>query len=169
MSIQEHDLLAVRVGELLLNREARLAVAESTAGGLISARLISVSGASKWFERGLVAYSMSSKPDTFGVDLEFLRQHGAVSPAAVAGIAEAVRVRTGVDYVLAESGMAGPIRGRSSKPIGGVAFALAGPERTVGQEMHFEGSRVSIMEQIAEHALEMLVEDLDLGPNSALG
>ena len=163
MSIQEHDPLATRVGELLLARDARVAVAESTAGGLISARLISVSGASKWFERGLVAYTMSSKPDTLGVSVDFLREHGTVSPVAVAAIAESVRERAGVDYVVAESGMAGPIRGRSPKPIGGVAFALAGPDGTVSEEVHFEGSRVAIMEQIAEHALEMLVEALDSG------
>ena len=163
MSIQENDPLATRVGELLLAREARVAVAESTAGGLISARLISVSGASKWFERGLVAYTMSSKPDTLGVSIDFLREHGTVSPVAVAAIAGSVRERAGVDYVIAESGMAGPIRGRSPKPIGGVSFALAGPDGTVSEEVHFEGSRVAIMEQIAEHALEMLVEALDSG------
>ena len=163
MSIQENDPLATRVGELLLARGARVAVAESTAGGLISARLISVSGASKWFERGLVAYTMSSKPDTLGVSIDFLREHGTVSPVAVAAIAGSVRERAGVDYVIAESGMAGPIRGRSPKPIGGVSFALAGPDGTVSEEVHFEGSRVAIMEQIAEHALEMLVEALDSG------
>ena len=163
MSIQENDPLATRVGELLLAREARVAVAESTAGGLISARLISVSGASKWFERGLVAYTMSSKPDTLGVSIDFLREHGTVSPVAVAAIAESVRERAGVEYVVAESGMAGPIRGRSPKPIGGVSFALASPDGTVSEEVHFEGSRVAIMEQIAEHALEMLVEALDSG------
>ena len=163
MSIQENDPLATRVGELLLAREARVAVAESTAGGLISARLISVSGASKWFERGLVAYTMSSKPDTLGVSVDFLREHGTVSPVAVAAIAESVRERAGVEYVVAESGMAGPIRGRSPKPIGGVSFALAGPDGTVSEEVHFEGSRVAIMEQIAEHALEMLVQALDSG------
>ncbi|MYI86573.1 MAG: CinA family protein, partial [Dehalococcoidia bacterium] len=83
MSIQENDALAARVGELLLAREARVAVAESTAGGLISARLISVSGASKWFDRGLVAYTMPSKSDTLGVSIEFLREHGTVTPAGV--------------------------------------------------------------------------------------
>ena len=163
MSIQENDPLAARVGELLLAREARVAVAESTAGGLISARLISVSGASKWFDRGLIAYTMPSKQDTLGVDIDFLREHGAVSPVAVAAIAESVLARSAADYVIAESGMAGPIQGRTSRPIGGVSFALAGPEGTVSEEARFEGSRVEIMEQIAEHALEMLVRALDSG------
>ena len=163
MSIRENDSLAARVGELLLARGARVATAESTAGGLISARLISVSGASKWFDRGLVAYTMPSKPDTLGVDIDFLREHGTVSAAGVTAVAESVRERTGADYVIAESGMAGPIQGRTSRPIGGVAFALAGPDGTFSEEVHFEGSRVAIMEQIAEHALEILVSALDSG------
>ena len=133
-----------------------MAVAESTAGGLISARLISVSGASKWFEAGLVAYTMRSKPDVLGVDLDYLREHGAVSVEAVAAIAESVRERAGVAYAIAESGMAGPIAGRSAKPIGGCCFAVATPEGTRTDEVHFTGSRVAIMEQIAEHALTML-------------
>ncbi len=163
MPVWEDDPLAARVGELLLARGARVAVAESTAGGLISARLVSVPGASRWFERGLVAYSMSSKPDTLGVDLEFLREHGAVSARAVDAIVAAVRASAGVEYALAESGMAGPVRGRSPKPVGAVAFALAGPAGVVSDEARFSGSRVAIMEQIAEHALEMLAGALESG------
>ena len=160
MSISENDPLAARVGELLLAQEARVALAESTAGGLISARLLSVPGASKWFERGVVAYSMASKQDALGVDIEILREHGAVSTQAVEAIASALRRRSGVDYTLAESGMAGPIRGRSPKPVGAVAFALAGPDGVGSEDAQFQGSRVAIMDQIAERALEMLVEAL---------
>ena len=163
MPLREDDALAARAGELLLARGARVAVAESTAGGLISARLISVPGASKWFDRGLVAYALASKPDALGVSIDFLREHGAVGERAVAAIAESVRERAGVEYALAESGMAGPVRGRSSKPIGAVALALAGPDGVNTEETRFEGTRVAIMERIAERALEMLVAALEDG------
>jgi len=52
---QEHDTLAYAIGEALVARGSTLAVVETTAGGLISARLVSVAGASRWFERGIVA------------------------------------------------------------------------------------------------------------------
>jgi len=55
---------AERVGELLLERGWRIVVAESTAGGLISAALLTVPGASRYFERGIVAYSKAAKIDT---------------------------------------------------------------------------------------------------------
>lgn len=163
MPLRDDDALAARVGELLLARGARVAVAESTAGGLISARLVSVPGASKWFDRGIVAYAMASKQDALGVSIAFLREHGAVGERAVAAIAGALRERAGVDYALAESGMAGPVRGRSPKPVGAVAIAIAGPDGVTGEETRLEGSRAAIMEGIAERALRMLADALEDG------
>ena len=58
---------AERVGELLLARGWKIAVAESTAGGLISAALLTVPGASRYYERGVIAYSRAAKLDTLGM------------------------------------------------------------------------------------------------------
>ena len=55
---------AERIGQLLLARGWRVSVAESTAGGLISAALLKVAGASRYYERGVVAYSRAAKIDT---------------------------------------------------------------------------------------------------------
>ena len=57
---------AERIGQLLLARGWRVSVAESTAGGLISAALLKVAGASRYYERGVVAYSRAAKIDTLG-------------------------------------------------------------------------------------------------------
>ena len=56
---------AEHVGQLLLARGWRIGVAESTAGGLISAALLKVPGASRYYERGVVAYSRAAKIDPF--------------------------------------------------------------------------------------------------------
>jgi len=157
----ENDELAERIGEALVARNAKLAVAESTAGGLISARLLSVSGASRWFERGVVAYSGAPKRDYLGISLEVLREHGAVSLEAVSASAGGFREVTGVDYAVAESGIAGPQSSRRSpKPVGFVVIAVAGPEGTDARECQFEGTRVQVMEQIAQQSLEMLARIL---------
>jgi hypothetical protein len=58
---------AERVGELLLAQGWKIAVAESTAGGLISAALLTVPGASRYYERGVIAYSRAAKLDTLGM------------------------------------------------------------------------------------------------------
>ncbi|MCE7929345.1 MAG: CinA family protein [Chloroflexi bacterium CFX7] len=157
----EDDALARTIGEALEARGWRVAVAETTAGGLISARLLSVAGASNWFDRGVVAYSGAAKMDALGVDRDLLRDSGAVSAPAVAAMAEGLRRRSGVDIAVAESGIAGPQGSRRSpKPVGSVVIAIGGPEGTRVEEMQFAGTRARVMEQIAEAALGMLLAEI---------
>ncbi|MFN0095164.1 MAG: CinA family protein [Dehalococcoidia bacterium] len=155
----EEDTLASSVGDALVARGARVAVAETTAGGLISARLLSVAGASAWFDRGSVCYGGRSKQETTGIDTEILRTHGAVSVEAVSAMAEGIRATAGVAFGVAESGIAGPAGSRRSpKPVGTVVIAVAGPAGTTCEEHTFVGTRVQFMAQIAEHALRMLAQ-----------
>lgn len=162
MSISERDALSTSIGEALVARGSRVALAESTAGGLISARLLSVAGASRWFDRGIVAYSGAAKRQALDLDADFLLTHGAVSVETVSTTAETLRRHAGVDFAVAESGIAGPQSSRRSpKPVGTVVIAIAGPERTRCEERRFDGSRVEIMIQIAEAALAMLAEEID--------
>lgn len=163
--LSENDSLARAIGDRLLAAEARLGVVETTAGGLISARLLSVAGASRWYDRGVVAYTGTSKQDLVGIDTEVLRAEGSVSLGAVKAMAEAFRERAGVAYCVAESGMAGPQTGRrSAKPAGTSVIAVASPGGVTGQEFLFEGSRLEVMLQIADRALEMLLAELPAAP-----
>lgn len=158
----EDDHLARRVGELLAAKSARVATLETTAGGLLSTRLISVPGASVWFDRGAVAYSRAAKLDFTGVSSDALERHGTVSSAAVALLAEGFRAASGVDFALAESGIAGPQTGRrSAKPAGTVAIAIAGPAGTVTQEEFLPGTRAEVMHHTAERCLLALIELLE--------
>lgn len=140
-------------------QQAKVAVAETTAGGLISARMLSVAGASRWFDRGFVVYTGRAKVDNLGVDADILREHGSVSVPAVEAMALAACATAGTAYGVAESGMAGPQDGRRSvKPVGSVVIAVAGPKGVVSEEHVFSGSRVEVMVQIAQRAVEMLHE-----------
>jgi nicotinamide-nucleotide amidase len=160
----EQDTLAASIGELLQARQAKIAVAETTAGGLISARLLSVPGASAWFDRGHVAYSGPAKLDGLRMDRDLLRENGSVSKVAVTAQAEAVRDVAGVEFGLAESGIAGPQGSRRSpKPVGSVVIAVAAPWGAVAEEHVFSGTRVQVMEQIAQRSLELLLESLEGG------
>lgn len=166
----EHDELAAAIGEALFARNARVAVAETTAGGLISLRLLSVPGASRWFERGVVAYSGRAKVDSLGVDAEFLREHGAVSGPAVAAMADGLRRLANADFAVAESGIAGPQGSRRSpKPVGFAVIGVSGPSGTRSEERQFGGSRAGVMEQIAQFALEMLLAEVEAAAPGATG
>jgi PncC family amidohydrolase len=156
--LDEDDTRASSIAAALLARGARLAVAETTAGGLISARLVSVAGASAWFDRGVVCYSARAKLEATGVAPETLKEHGAVSVAAVSAMATGLRALAGVDFALAESGIAGPLASRRSpKPVGSVAIAVAGPRGVVVVETVLPGSRAEVMERVAERSLEVLL------------
>lgn len=160
----EHDELATRVGELLAARGQKVAVSETTAGGLISARMLSVPGASRWYDGGLIPYAGAHRWEQLGLDREIATQYGAVSPQWVIATAEGLRRALGCDWALAESGIAGPQGSRRSpKPVGSVVIALAGHGGTRCEERQFPGSRVEVMEQIAERALRLLLEALE-GP-----
>ena len=149
-----------QVGHLLTGRGWRIAVAETTTGGLICHRLVSVPGSSKYVERGIVAYSRAAKLDLPGVSEDLLSRFGAVSPEAALALAEGIRRLAGVEVGLAETGIAGPIRGRSPKPVGEAHIALSLPSGTRAEERLFHGERIDIQRQIAQRALEMLVECL---------
>ena len=150
-----------QVGHLLTGRGWRIAVAETTTDGLICHRLVSVPGSSKYVERGIVAYSRAAKLDIPGVSEDLLSRFGAVSPETALALAEGIRRLAGVEVGLAETGIAGPIRGRSPKPVGEAHIALSLPSGTHVEERLFHGERIDIQRQIAQRALEMLLEHLE--------
>ena len=154
--------VAQRIGDAAVAAGVRIATVETTAGGLLAAHLLAVPGASRWFDRGYVAYSLRAKLDDLGVSESVLREHGAVSTEAVLAMARGARARSGVDLVVAESGIAGPQTGRRSpKPVGTVAIALSAPNAEQAEEIRLDGSRSEIMLGIAAACLERLLHALE--------
>ncbi|MFH1139326.1 MAG: competence/damage-inducible protein A [Pseudomonadota bacterium] len=144
------------VGRRLTEKGLTLAVAESCTGGQISQRLTSVSGASLYFERGLVVYSNQAKEELLGVPAEALAAHGAVSAEIAVLMAEGVRKRSGTDLGLASTGIAGPTGGTPDKPVGTVYLALAAPEGTHVKRFNFSGRRDQVTSLTSETAINWL-------------
>jgi len=157
----EHDELAFELGELLVARGEKVGVSETTAGGLISTRMLSVPGASRWFDGGVVPYAGAHRWEQLGLDREIAREHGAVSPQWVAATAEALKRAMGPAWTVAESGIAGPQGSRRSpKPVGSVAIACSGPAGTVTEEHVFPGTRAEVMVHISDRVLTLLMEQV---------
>lgn len=144
------------VGDLLIARRWRVAVAESCTGGLITTRLTDVAGSSAYVDRAVVSYSNAAKVDALGVPDALLASHGAVSEPVAAAMAEGVRARAGVDVAVAVTGIAGPGGGTAEKPVGLVCFAVAGRRGTDVRTSRFTGDRAVIRSLAATSALDQL-------------
>lgn len=158
------DLPEVVAG-LLRERRLTLAVAESCTGGLLSARLTEVPGASAFLERAYVTYSNRSKVELLGVDPGLLDRVGAVSEEVAAAMAAGARRAAGTDIGVGITGIAGPDGGTPEKPVGLVYLAAEGAAGTRVRKANFPGDRDRVRHQASQAALEMLRRGLlDLPP-----
>jgi PncC family amidohydrolase len=137
-----------------------LALVETTTGGLMAARLVRLAGSSAYFDRSIVAYSKEAKIQSLGMDPAVLERTGAVSLDTANAMAAGLRRLSHADLVLAETGIAGPIQGRSPKPLGTTCFALLTPSGNFTEEVRFAGDRQAIQEQIAGYGLGMIAKYL---------
>ena len=118
--------------------------AESCTGGLVTAAITSVAGASEVFDGGVCSYANSVKAGLLGVSETTLREHGAVSEACAAEMARGVRRLMGADLAVSVTGIAGPGGGTPEKPVGTVCFGISTPEgeSTLTRRYRSEGSGV---------------------------
>ena len=144
------------VGYWLQMRSATLAVAESCTGGLLGERITSVSGSSRYFAGGAIAYSNSVKTELTGVPADMIERHGAVSREVAAALAEAIRYRCESTLGVGITGVAGPNGGTPEKPVGLVFHALAGASGTDVIERTYPGDRKRIRWFATTMALDMV-------------
>ena len=146
------------------NRDAGrcIAVAESCTGGLVSAALTAIPGASDVFEIGFITYGNNAKKNVLGVSSDLLDTFGAVSIATAWGMARQALDKSGTDVAVAITGIAGPGGGSAQKPVGMVVFARArkgqNPDDVVADVKQFgDLGRDEIRVQAALVALELLM------------
>jgi nicotinamide-nucleotide amidase len=145
------------VVELLRSHGLQLAVAESCTGGSLADRLTDVSGASEVFFGGYVTYANEAKQQGLGVAPSLLAEHGAVSEAVAAAMAEGARRKSGASCALATTGIAGPNGGTAGKPVGTVFIALAmAGSPTVVRRCYFPLDRITFKHMATSAALDLL-------------
>jgi len=144
------------VVDLLRGLGLTLSLAESCTGGLLSARLTEVPGASAVLERAFVTYANRAKIEEVGVDPALLEHHGAVSAEVAAAMAEGARRVAGTDVGVGITGIAGPDGGSALKPVGLVFVATAGRAGARVRRSLFPGGRERVRFQATQVALEMV-------------
>jgi nicotinamide-nucleotide amidase len=160
VSFVGEDLETV-VGRLLREQGATLAVAESCTGGEIAHRITNVPGSSDFFLLSAVTYANSAKTEWLGVAPETIEAFGAVSEQTAKAMAKGVRERTGADFGVSTSGIAGPTGGSEEKPVGTVCIGIASPDRIKGYRYVFPFGRRRMNKTIfAASALDLLRREL---------
>ena len=153
VSGEGEETLAASVLRALLDRSATLAVAESLTGGQILSTLVDVPGASASLLGGVVAYATELKASLRGVRADLLANSGAVHPDVAVAMAAGARDRTGADWGLASTGVAGPDPQDGHPP--GTAFVAVEPGGAFWR-LTVRGDRGIVRHLTTVHALELL-------------
>lgn len=136
-----------------------VAVAESLTGGLVTAALTDVAGASVVVRGGVLAYATDLKALVLGVDDVLLARVGSVDAEVVEQMASGVRSLMGATYGLATTGVAGPDP-LDGKPVGMVYVAVVGPGTSRVKALGLSGDRAGIRAQSVLAVLALLAEEL---------
>ncbi|MGN0487952.1 MAG: CinA family protein [Ruminococcus sp.] len=116
--------------ETLIEKNKKVATAESCTGGLLSKRITEISGASSVFDCGICSYANEIKHKLLNVKNETLEAFGAVSPQTAVQMAEGVRKLAKADYGISTTGIAGPTGGTKEKPVGLVFIGISSQKST---------------------------------------
>jgi nicotinamide-nucleotide amidase len=147
--------LAADIVGVLTRRNLTVATAESLTGGLVSAALTSVPGASAVFRGGVVVYATELKAALLDVPRPLLAAHGAVDPEVAAAMADGVRERLGAAVGAATTGVAGP-DSAEGKPPGTVHVAVSAGGGRVSRTLTLTGGRDQIRHDTVERCLSLL-------------
>ncbi len=137
-----------------------IAVAESCTGGQIAHRITNVSGASHVFLSGCITYSNDEKVRLLGVRPETLAKHGAVSEEVAREMAQGCRQRSGADFALSTTGIAGPTGGTPERPVGLVFVGFATPTGTEVRRHTLLFDRETFKFFVSQYALDMVRREL---------
>lgn len=118
------NFLSKKVIKKLIRKKTKVSVAESCTGGMISSAITSVSGSSKVFSLGLVAYSNVSKINILKVPKKIIKKYGAVSKQVCKYMTINISKISKSNMSIATTGIAGPGGGTKNKPIGLVYIGI---------------------------------------------
>jgi PncC family amidohydrolase len=152
--------LAEQVAALLKERGETIAIAESSTGGLVSAALLAVPGASAYFLGGSVVYTRVARTALLDIQDTAVSGMRSSTEAYALLLARTAQQRLGATWGLGESGAAGPTGNRYGDAAGHTCLAVAGPaERAITLETG-SPDRVANMRAFATEALELLARSI---------
>jgi PncC family amidohydrolase len=153
-----------QVAEMLKARSETIAVAESTTGGLISARLLSVPGASAYFLGGTVIYTRASRKVFLTASAEDLQEVKPMTEEMAHFFAARVREKLTATWGIAELGIAGPSGSAYGIDAGTSVIAVSGPTDAAITINTRQSDRAKNMEAFTDSACQLLCDVLQASP-----
>jgi PncC family amidohydrolase len=148
------------IADKLATRGLTLAVAESCTGGLICNAITDLPGVSVFFTAGMICYSAESKNKFLGISPALLQKHGTVSKETAIAMADGIRKKSGADFSVSTTGVAGPDTVEGKKK--GLVFIAVSREGAAESKMlMLQGSREEIKREASLEALNLLSRMLD--------
>ena len=152
--------IAEKIAAKLIERNQTIAVAESSTGGLISAALLAVPGASAYFIGGGVIYTRDARRVLMDIPNEAMRGIRSASEPYAKLLASQIRARLATNWGLSETGATGPSGNRYGDAAGHSCMAVAGPVEAVITLETGSSDRQANMHAFAKAALNLLLENL---------
>ncbi|MEC8137492.1 MAG: CinA family protein [Pseudomonadota bacterium] len=152
------------IAKILIERGETVAVGESSAGGLVSASLLAVSGASKYFMGGGVIYTHRARKRLVKIDFKDHPGVRSSSEPYACLLAGSVRELLSATWGLAETGAAGPTGNSYGDDAGHTCVAVTGPVTDVRTLETASSDREANMWAFTDEALELLIECLKRAP-----
>lgn len=156
MQSRERLALGATAGALLKERNQTLAVAESSAGGLINAALVAVPGASAYYLGGCVIYTGAGRSALLQISAQDMAGMRSASEPFAKLLAQRVRERLGTTWGLSETGASGPAGNRYGDAAGHACIAVSGPADAVITVETGSADREANMWVFARTAIELL-------------
>ena len=148
-----------RIVLLLKRKRLKIAFAESCTGGMLSNAITSVSGSSKVFTMGLVAYSNQAKTSLLKIPPKIIKKYGAVSIQCCLAMVNNLSKISKSKVCASVTGIAGPKGGSKQKPVGLVYIGIRIGKKVVVNECNFKNKgRIFIQKQTVKKTLNILVK-----------
>lgn len=153
---EEGVTLEKAVVDLLLENGLTITCAESCTGGLLSARLINVSGVSGCYKAGFVTYANQAKEELVGVFGETLEKYTAVSEQTAKEMALGAAKKVNADVAVSVTGIAGPDGGTLEQPVGLVYIGIKVLDKVFVERFVFNGNRIKVRESAVSQCLTLI-------------
>ena len=148
-----------KIVSLLEKKKLKLTIAESCTGGLLSSAITSVSGSSKIFAMGLVAYTNQAKTSILKVPHKIIKKYGAVSVQCCLAMVNNLKKISKSKVCVSITGIAGPKGGSKLKPVGLVYIGIRVRKKVFVNKCNFRNKgRTYIQKQTVKKSLNLLLK-----------